>query len=118
MFFCLEWSPERRGFYSEVAISICTEPFGGVRVSGVGVCADGIELCSCPAVETCCLFWKRSWFDLSTALIGPQVHCALGVEERVLPKSPGAWFLGFDFFSAQEPNANNKHLFMYEEALC
>lgn len=55
------------------------------------------------------LFEKGWWFDLSTALIGPHVQCALGVEKRVLPKKLGAWFLGFDFFSWQEPNINNKH---------
>lgn len=83
-------------------------PFGGIRFSEMGVCANGMM----SHVETCC-FEKRLWFDLLTALIGPQVYCALGVEKRVLPKSPGAWFLGFDFFSGQKSNVNNKHLTMY-----
>lgn len=72
----------------------------GIRFSGIGVCAN--EIMSHVSV----LLWKRAvlfekgwWFDLSAALIGLHVHCALGVEKRVLPKKPGAWFLGFDFFS-------------------
>lgn len=78
-----------------------------LSISEIGVCANGMM----SHVETCC-FEKRLWFDLLTASIGPQVYCALGVEKRVLPKSSGAWFLGFDFLSGKKPNVNNKHLTM------
>lgn len=56
--------------------------------------------------------WSVNSFDWASGAL------CFGCGEESASKASRGLVLGFDFFSGQEPNANNKHLTMYQEALC